>query len=228
MDNRCWIIGNGKSLKKKHLEALAGETTFATNMISKIYDKTEWRPTHFTAVTTAIEMPQYRPYILRGISECDSAFVSEEAFYYLDSAPHAMPLDVDREHLFWSTDVYNKVSAWGMSHLVSFNLAIEEMQFDEIYLLGFDLGFEIPAKGTDPNHFCDDYWDMDFMRKRLKNDPMLLERTEKDHIITHKFIKEQVEGQDCRIFNCTFGGDLKVYPRRSMYKVLKGEYDDSI
>ena len=223
MDNRCWIIGNGKSLKKKHLEALVGETTFATNMISKIYDDTEWRPTYFTAVTTAIEMPQYRPYIMRGISECDSAFVSEQAFYYLDSTSHVMPLDVNREELFWSRDVYDRVSAWGMSHLVSFNIAIEEMEFGEIYLLGFDLGFEIPSKGADPNHFCDDYWDMKYMRKRLKSDPKMLKRTEADHIITHEFIKEQAENQDCKIYNCTFGGELRVYPRKSMYKVLRGD-----
>jgi hypothetical protein len=170
-------------------------------------------------------MPEYRPHILRGISECDTALVSEQAFYYLDHATHVVPLDVRKEQLFWSSNVYDKVCAWGMSHMVSFNFAVTELDVEEIYLVGFDLGFEIPEKGTDPNHFTDDYWNMNFMRKRLQQDPELLERTEKDHITTHKFIKDHAEGAGVRIYNCTFGGKLSVYPRRSFYKVLKGEYD---
>lgn len=230
MDNRCFIIGNGKSLKTKHLKALANETTFATNMISKLYDDVEWRPTYYTAVSTAIEDESYRPHVIRGIKECDTALVWEKAFYHLPTnLHHVVPLDVDRNNLFWSSQPYDKVSAWGMSHLVSFNWAVEELGVDEIYLIGFDLGYKPPTEDHDPNHFVDDYWDFkNYVEPKMKTDKMWFERAEKDHTITHEFVKEHAEDRGVRVFNCTFGGQLKVYPRRNFYSVLRGDIEEEI
>ena len=46
---RCFLIGNGPSLRASDLDTLhrAGEITFAFNRIYNIFDQTEWRPTYY-------------------------------------------------------------------------------------------------------------------------------------------------------------------------------------
>lgn len=45
--NRCFIIGNGPSLRIEDLDKLVGEYTFATNKIDRLFPKTRWRPTYY-------------------------------------------------------------------------------------------------------------------------------------------------------------------------------------
>lgn len=47
---RCFIIGNGPSLKAEDLELLKDEFTFASNRIYEIFKETTWRPTVYIAV----------------------------------------------------------------------------------------------------------------------------------------------------------------------------------
>ena len=44
---RCFIIGTGPSLTVEDLNLLKNETTFATNRIYEVFDKTDWRPTYY-------------------------------------------------------------------------------------------------------------------------------------------------------------------------------------
>jgi len=47
MRKRAYIIGNGPSLAKTNLEFFIGTPSFACNRIHLMYDKTDWRPTHY-------------------------------------------------------------------------------------------------------------------------------------------------------------------------------------
>lgn len=47
---RCFIIGNGSSLRAEDLDKLKNEFTFAANRIYQIFDKTSWRPDVYMAV----------------------------------------------------------------------------------------------------------------------------------------------------------------------------------
>lgn len=44
---RCFIVGNGPSLKTEDLELLKKEITFGSNGIFHLYGRTEWRPTFY-------------------------------------------------------------------------------------------------------------------------------------------------------------------------------------
>ena len=48
LGRRCFILGNGPSLRVDDLGRLKGEITFASNKIYLAFDKTEWRPSYFT------------------------------------------------------------------------------------------------------------------------------------------------------------------------------------
>ena len=47
LGQRCFIIGNGPSLKAKDLDKIKGEFSFGANMIYKIFPETNWRPTYY-------------------------------------------------------------------------------------------------------------------------------------------------------------------------------------
>ena len=44
---RCFIIGNGPSLKIADLEKIKNEYTFGANRIYELFDKTDWRPRYY-------------------------------------------------------------------------------------------------------------------------------------------------------------------------------------
>lgn len=47
---RCFIIGNGPSLRAEDLNKLSDEITLCGNRIYEIFDKTKWRPTYFFCI----------------------------------------------------------------------------------------------------------------------------------------------------------------------------------
>lgn len=51
---RCFIVGNGPSLKIEDLDKLVYEDTFAVNRIYKIFNQTQWRPTFYFSQDTRI------------------------------------------------------------------------------------------------------------------------------------------------------------------------------
>ncbi|MDR2043935.1 MAG: hypothetical protein LBQ15_06130 [Clostridium sp.] len=44
---RCFIVGNGPSLRAADLDRIAGEVTFGLNRIYRIFPETVWRPTYY-------------------------------------------------------------------------------------------------------------------------------------------------------------------------------------
>lgn len=51
---RCFIIGNGPSLRISDLNKLINEDTFAVNRVFRIFDKTNWRPTYYVSHDTKV------------------------------------------------------------------------------------------------------------------------------------------------------------------------------
>lgn len=49
---RCFIMGNGPSLREMDLSKLKGETVFACNLIYLMFGQLEWRPTYYSCVDT--------------------------------------------------------------------------------------------------------------------------------------------------------------------------------
>ncbi len=49
---RCFVIGNGPSLRLEDLEKLQGEVTFASNRIYLAFPSVDWRPSYFTCIDT--------------------------------------------------------------------------------------------------------------------------------------------------------------------------------
>lgn len=226
---RCFIVGNGPSLRDTPLDDLVGEVSYATNRIHLIYPETKWRPTHYVRVESmqdtdddsvdlwatdllvhlndpniTVHCNMWFPKLLerRGYGTWKNIQILKTCAHYF------VHFDTDRcPHL------------WHLPHLCSFGgsltLAIQiavKAGFDKIYLVGCDLGY----KDQEESHFIDGYasgYEID--EARYAN---------MDKVAAHMIA---MRSSPVRIYNATIGGDLEVYPRVDLAEVLK-EKDASL
>lgn len=135
---RCFIIGNGPSLKPEDLEKLKGEFTFASNKIYKIFNKTTWRPTFYMVVD---------PIVLEENVE-DINLVEAKTKFTLRVYKHLFNADI-----YFNNNLYkdkrgsfsaNIMESLYSSGTVSYHLLqiAYYMGFSEVYLIGHDYNFK--------------------------------------------------------------------------------------
>lgn len=152
---RCFLVGNGPSLKKEDLDLLheRGEICFGVNSIYKIFDQTAWRPNYYVAVDQYV--------IEDEIEDINS----------IDCTKFLLHLEYER--LITKGDVYelHRCAAPVSEHNFSFDIvegiysgdtviydALQiavYMGFSEIYLIGVDLGVAPIGEG-EQLHFYDE------------------------------------------------------------------------
>lgn len=176
---RVFLIGNGPSLKDTPLEKLDEEYTFAVNNINSIYDEVDWRPDFYYYHSS--DFGNWESVIRDNIESGIECFIWEEHkpvfgeadnIHYLtmyDLIPRAKTtptifhernikdinqLSEKELYNYWSEDIeeliYHHHSMYGMYQIIFY------LGFNEIYLVGTDLGFEpvtphmISKSGRDP------------------------------------------------------------------------------
>lgn len=160
---RCFVIGNGPSLKIEDLDRLKGEYSFAANKIYLAFDETDWRPTYYFVAD-------------RLVAELNVAEIAKVAvpkffptfFYDIlgegDSTTYFNVLRGCRDDI--ATGVHCRATV--ISPMLQFAYY---MGFGEIYLLGMDFSFDKPkssgqktkedddilVSAGEVNHFHPDY-----------------------------------------------------------------------
>ena len=222
----AWIIGNGKSLTLTPPEKIKKPyVSFATNLIAKRYAASLWRPTYFVAVSDAAHKPEYLPYFQEGVNFCSmGAFISggnQSLLYDHKGLPHTIIATYDDKPGWtdWDAEPMPKYCRWGMSHMVSFQLAAG-MNPEAVYMIGFDGNFRPHELGDDPNHFDPDYWGK-FQVERPK-DPEFWTRMNTDHSIAHSVIKVEFEKAGIPLYNCTPNSAFKMHEYVPFEEVING------
>lgn len=223
---RAFIIGNGLSLWQTHPERIPplSIATFGTNLLPKLYSFTDWRPYSYVACSTAIDVPEYRDIVVRGLMECDRPIMTPEVYRSLTSAEQrhfttAYIYPANADYYYWSSDPFRRpFSRWGTSSLYMMQVA-RYLGFNPLYLIGFDMGYKpMLADGFDPNHFVADYWG-EFQQNRPK-DQDWYDRMRRDHNTAHKVAKRASDQLGFDIYNCTPGGECDAYPRMSFHDAI--------
>lgn len=223
---RCFLIGNGPSLTGKDLNLLKDEYTFGTNMVYKIFDQTEWRPS-FHCVSDTI----YASKLGTELSEMVKSplFTTERTYRRM----RKKPIDTTYVHTI-QTELYKvrgNIQSYCMIKATVLSLAAEmafHMGFSEIYLLGVDC--------TNPHdkggHFTDNYatkevaeTDINRIKTRM-NAKTLTTKQIGDHIIdrsmeVYSLLNRYASKHGIRIFNATRGGNLEIFPRVNLEDVLE-------
>lgn len=214
---RCFVIGSGPSVNRQDLKPLAAEATFGFNAFYLAAERFGFLPTYYL-----VEDPlpaQDNAAALRGLKQTTkilpwdlrATLPADDATVYVDFDRHYGDFPEPGFPRF-SADASRVVYWGGTVAYMALQIACY-MGFRDMYLLGIDLSYEVPADrtsdvitstGPDPNHFHADYFGVG---KRW-HDPKV-ERMQ------HSFdaAREALEARGCRLFNAGAGGHLQRVPR---------------
>lgn len=225
---RCFLIGNGPSLSPDDLHLLKDEYTFGTNMVYKIFDQTDWRPS-FHCVSDSIYATKLRDELYNNVKS--PLFTIEKTYHKMTKRT----LDTTYVHTIASEryKVKGNLFAYCMVKATVLSLAAEfafHMGFSEIYLLGVDCTNPHAAGG----HFTDNYTtkeiaqtDISRIKTRMNKENVTTEQIG-EHIIdrslvVYRLLKKYADKHGIKIYNATRGGNLEVFPRVTLEDVLASE-----
>ena len=212
---RCFIVATGPSLTLDDLNLIKNEICFSMNSMCKMFDKTSWRPTFYGVQDAHIY-----------------EHMKDDMEHYIDSNTIVLIADHLEEYfkipqkycLFPFNHYYHQYEAEKRQYFVKFSnesdvivydgytitysliqIAIY-MGFSEICLLGVDFNYQQGQK----NHFVDS----GYVDKNIYSEY-------KRMLLSYEKAKEFADNHGIHIFNCTRGGMLEVFPRKSLEDCLK-------
>lgn len=205
---RCFIMGNGPSLRNTDLTLLRGETTLGLNRIYLAFPELGFTTTYLVSVNElvleqcaaemrALAMPKFITWRAR------NAFWGD---------PNSLLLDTDftGPENFSGSALGRMFEGFTVTY-VAMQLAFF-MGFQEVILIGVDHNFTtqgpanttVTSGGDDPNHFSPQYFGKGF-RWQLPD----LEGSER----AYRLARTAYEQAGRRIVDATVGGKLTVFPK---------------
>jgi hypothetical protein len=203
--SRCFVIGNGITLKPEDLDLIKDQPSYACNRINLIYKNTEWRPTVYVHPET---LAQDAPYIQENIDLGITCWVGEH--YWNEIKPSGKTKFIkDCHHHLMKYDDPDLPGEWHPPQPCTFGGSVSyAMQrawmdgFDEIVLLGCDLLY----KDGKQSHFDPNY-------EHGGEQPAWYAARNAmwAHVNALNYINRK--NLNIKIFNATRGGNLFVWPR---------------
>lgn len=205
---RCFVIGNGPSLKIEDLERIQdnGEISFGCNRIYVMFDKTKWRPSFYI---------NQDPRVIRGcIDEIKALDKSQVKFikalgkkeYEIEGAIYFnFVIRYGKKKLPKFSD--NPEKALYNGHTVTYS-AIQlaaYMGFKEIYLLGCDCNYSADNKSINQGSYPDERM-YDASKVGMPPDIAYM-------FSMYEVCKGYCEERGIKLINATRGGKLEVFER---------------
>lgn len=224
---RCFLIGNGPSLNKTDLEALKDEVTFAVNGFFLKAEDLDWAPTfycvedHLVAEDRAAWINEFNGPIKFFPAYLGYMFPPADDTIFYNHRPR-----VSYPHGFDFSTEADKITYTGCTVTFSLMQLAAYLGFEEIYLIGVDASYDIPAdaqegkdygvgvldmQSDDPNHFNPDYFGKGFRW----HDPQVNKMVE-----AYGEARQTLEGTGQTIYNATIGGKLEVFERRNFNDIF--------
>src|SRR3990172_5386329 len=209
---RCFIIGNGKSLKASDLDPIMGQPSFACNRIGLIYPETKWRPTAYIhPESLAPDIPYIQENIDLGI-EC---YIGEYFQKGITSGPNVKFIKDCHHHLL-DFDSAELPDEWHLPQPCTFGGSVNvAMQiavlngFDELVLMGCDLEYNTRNR----SHFSPAY------EHGGEQSPFYASRNAfYGHVQALNWIRRRK--QNITVLNATRGGLLELWPRMELKDAL--------
>jgi|SRR3990170_6395680 len=204
---RCFIIGNGPSLKTIDLGKLRNEITFGMNRIYLLFPELGFSTTYFVSINDLV------------IQQCASDIQSLDIPKFLAwrSHRHLLP-SKDINYLYttytgagFSRDVTGRVWEGATVTYVALQLAYH-MGFSEVILVGVDHNFvsrgdpnkTITSVGDDPDHFSPQYFGKGFNWQL----PDLVTSE-----LAYRMANNAFNKAGRKVLDATRGGKLTVFPK---------------
>jgi hypothetical protein len=203
---RCFIIGNGPSLKRTNLSHLKNEVTIGLNRIYLLFDELGFSTSYYVSVNKlvikqfasdieALPMAKFINWSARDTIEYTSNMI------FL----HSRPGPAFYQNLV--EGVWEGATVTYVAMQIAYYLG-----FDTVVLIGVDHSFAtkgkphstVTSQGDDPNHFDDRYFG-----KGVTWQLPDLEMSE----VAYRIAKYQFESKGRKIIDATVGGKLDVFPK---------------
>jgi hypothetical protein len=213
---RCFIIGNGPSLKQTDLGRLKNEYTFGLNRIYLLFPELGFQTTFFVIINdlvieqckddiSSLSMPKFFSWHSR-------------RFFSLESLPGTF-LYTTYDNPAFARDVRHRVWESATVTYVALQLAFH-MGFGQVILIGVDHTSNVPGKanttiisqGDDPNHFNPAYFGKGF-RWQLPD----FETSE----IGYRLARQVYEADGRQVLDATIGGKLTIFPKIEYLSLFK-------
>ncbi len=204
---RCFIIGNGPSLKNTDLSLLKDEFTFGMNRIYLMFPELGFLTTYFLTVNSLV------------IEQCAQdihdlpipKFLSWRSHPLIEPAPDMMFLHTTYTGPCFAKDVRGRLWEGATVTYVALQLAYY-MGFEQVILIGVDHNYPtkgkpnttIVSQGDDPNHFNANYFGKGF-RWQLPD----LDTSEHSYTLA----RETYLAAGRQVSDATVGGKLTIFPK---------------
>jgi hypothetical protein len=208
---RCFIIGNGPSLKHTDISFLKNEFTFGMNRVYLAFEEWGFQTSFLVSINDlvieqcrqdfiSLDLPLFISWRARNLLFSKQAPLENTCFLYTTYSGSRFSRNIIERFWEGATVTY-----------VCLQLAYC-MGFQEVYLVGVDHSFETKGKanqmvisdGDDPNHFSPNYFGKGF-RWQLPD----LETSEQ----AYRMAADVYQKADRLVFDATVGGKLDVFPK---------------
>lgn len=211
---RCFVVGNGPSLRNTDLSKLNGEFTLGMNRIYLAFDEYDFKTSCLVSVNDLVLEQCHQDIAALEIPK----FVTWRARHYFEASDETLFLDTDYTlPEDFNGDATGRLYEGFTVTYVCLQLAYF-MGFSQAILIGVDHNFAtkgpanavVTSEGDDPNHFSAQYFGKGF-RWQLPD----LEGSER----AYRFARDAYEADGRQILDATVGGKLAVFPK-AMYDSL--------
>lgn len=205
---RCFIIGNGPSLKQTDLSKLRNEFTFGMNRIYLLFPELGFTTTYFVSINdlvieqcaeeiAALPIPKF---IAWHSNRHFKRFPDDTVFLYSTYTGSGFAYDLTRR-------VWEGATVTNVALQIAFY-----MGFEQVILIGVDHNFAskgeanktVISQGDDPNHFSASYFGKGF-RWQLPD----LDTSE----IGYNLARSAYQKAGRQVLDATVGGKLTVFPK---------------
>ena len=209
VNDRCFIVATGPSLRVEDLDTLKAnnEICISMNRIYNIFDKTMWRPNYYMIQDlkmiedlkeTIAELDLPVKFVSGSSQEYWRQKISKESIKF----NYVSFIEMNKKPFFSSR--VDKCIYEGMTVTYACLQMAVYMGFKEIYLLGLDHNYSSNLYAGS-NHFAG--YDTD---KTIRLNTVYIEQNELAYISA----REYAEQHGIKIYNATRGGKLEVFERK--------------
>ncbi len=213
---RCFLIGNGPSLKQTDMSLLKNEITIGLNRIFLAFPEFGFQTTYLVSINDLV--------IEQSLAELQALqmprFFAWRARRWLHPAPDLYFLHTSYTGPTFQRDARKRIWEGATVTNVALQLAFY-MGFQQVILIGVDHNFQTKGKpnttvvsqGDDPNHFSPGYFGSGF-RWQLPD----LETSERGYAMARR----AYEAAGRQVLDATVGGKLTIFPKVDYLSLFQG------
>ncbi len=206
---RCFIVGNGPSLRADDLDKIKNEICFASNRIYNVFDKTAWRPTYYCLSDQGV-IKQSHKEIEEKVAGNKFVCINEaEAYPEIKGAQYLNQIweDYYPNEPKFSEDIAKCVYSGETVTYICIQIAAY-MGLKEIYLIGIDHSYSVNRNPDGTITRSDNIKDHFSENDKVASMP----QTQKMDL-AYEAAKQYADANGIKIYNATRGGKLEVFER---------------